>query len=317
MSTLFAILAGVQQALPVESPEHSPKSITVLKDPAARQGLAPLVQVQTQATSVVLATARNPAGAEALALPAMMAVCPISISSPLPEWSVRVRLVAMQGPEGPLPPERITLQPADGSGVQGGASMWIIGHGPVPVRDLELKITVRPEWEDSPGAYKGILEILGVPGPPDEQVDGQRWDPGWKGQEIAVPVSTEIPGMIMVGAAEGEYRLSGGTGLGRFTLEPDIHVRIASNLAQWDVRLDGSPFRSGSNEVPLDRVEWAWVGPDGAPGDWTSLQESNLLLSGRKGRGCFDETLRLSLFVRLSDSAGDYRSQIRLAGSGG
>jgi hypothetical protein len=294
------------------------------RQPSALDPTHPLIFIRPASEEVLLSPCAEVDRKIPPQLPALVGELGLSVESPLPDWSVLVELSELRGVEGALPASRLQLllKDAEGHAQPGqGISLMIAGHGPAPARDLQLHIELRPDWQDVPGVYTAELHLTPIypdalptaapqaPFPPELRLS--------PGADWVIPVRCEIGETILVSAGEGSYSLQGGTGLGRFTLVPDIPVLIASNTERWEVRLEGSPFRSGDAEVPLDRVSWAWLGADAQPGVWTSLEESNLILSGGQGRGIFTRALRLSLFVNLSDRAGDYRSQIRLAGASG
>jgi hypothetical protein len=100
-------------------------------------------------------------------------------------------------------------------------------------------------------------------------------------------------------------------------VEPDIEVMVASNSASWEVRLEGSPFRSDEHEIPLDRILWSRVNARGESHSWTSLAESNVLMASEDSRGVFREVFRLALQVTLRDHAGEYGANLQLVSSSG
>ncbi len=102
-----------------------------------------------------------------------------------------------------------------------------------------------------------------------------------------------------------------------YYVEPDLEVLVATNEEGWEVSIEGTPFMSGDDEIPLERLEWSILGPDGEPGPWTSLDWNNCIMSGYEERGVFSATFRFALDVMLGDNAGEYVSHIQLVGSPG
>ena len=265
------------------------------------------------------------------------------VTSPLPEWAIAVRFESVPGECGVM--EEACMMVA--AGATGGEFVAVCdrpvvvnGSGPAPATGLWLELQARPEWTHAPGVYEGLLHLIPlaegiqliseVP-PPDGRVavpldeDGHPISelPGPDGRvgfptgRVTVPVTMTVGALTVVMTSETEFNIETGMPPGRYYVEPDLEVVLATNEGEWELRLEGTPFVSGDDEIPLERLEWSRLGPDGEPGPWTSLGESNCIMSGYDERGVFPATFRLALEVTLGDRAGDYVCQILVIGSSG
>ena len=124
------------------------------------------------------------------------------------------------------------------------------------------------------------------------------------GVEAVVPVEATIGSMTLVLTSESEFQIHADAGPGLYFVEPDVEVVVASNEGQWELHLDGTPFVSGENEIPIERMIWAMLDPSGEPGPWTVLGYSNLLMFGNGERGVFPAAFRFALAVAVGS---DYR----------
>lgn len=246
-------------------------------------------------------------------LPALEGILTFSVHSPLPEWGVAIELEPLSGPGSDIDIGQVSVSsPETGGEFVPVADRPIIarGTGPQPVEGLWLRLRVRPAWTDVPGPCQGILRLHPVL--PTEQDAG-----GVESGFVAVPVEMTIRGFTAVVTSNVEFRIDGGPGPGRYVLEPDLGIVVASNEAEWKLRVDGTPFVSEESEIPLERAEWSELGADGQPGVWTALGESSVLMSGYGERGVFAASFRLALDVTPADRAGDYLCRLMLVGSPG
>ncbi len=264
--------------------------------------------------------------------PALQGLLAFSVASPLPDWGVRVQFEPIAGPGGPIDISCVMVRSPTTGGefvsIVGGAVI-AEGHGPAPAPDLWLELQVRPGWTDEVGVYEGLLHLMpvGPSGHDDSAIEppgALRIVPGGDGNvgsslgpRVTVPVTMTVGALTVVMTYVSEFNIETGPPPGRFYVEPDLEVVLATNEGQWELRLEGTPFVSGDNEIPLERLEWSRLGPDGEPGAWTSLGENNCIMSGYDERGVFPATFRLALEVTLGDRAGDYVCQILLVGSSG
>ena len=266
------------------------------------------------------------------------------VISPLPEWAIAVRFESVPGECGVM--EEACMMVAGPATVEEFVPVFdrpvvVNGSGPAPATGLWLELQARPEWTHAPGVYEGLLHLIPlaegivlvseVPLPDGRVVvpldeDGQLISelPGPDGRvgfpmgHVTVPVTMTVGALTVVMTSETEFHIET-TEMppGRYYVEPDLEVVLATNEDQWELRLEGTPFVSGDDEIPLERLEWSMLGPDGEPGPWTSLGESNCIMSGYDERGVFPATFRLALDVTLGDRAGDYVSQVLVVASSG
>ena len=265
------------------------------------------------------------------------------VVSPLPEWRIAVRFESVPGDAGVMEEACMMVRGPATDGEFVGVSdrpVIVMGTGPAPATDLWVELQARPEWTHAPGVYEGLLHLIPlaeedllvseVPGPTgrlgirdageDHLVsevpapDGRIAFPTGR---VSVPVTMTVGALTVVMTSESEFHIGTGVPLGRYYVEPDIDVVLATNEDQWELRLEGTPFISGDDEIPLERLEWSRLGADGEPGPWTSLGESNCLMSGYDERGVFPACFRLALEVIITDIAGDYICEIHLVGSPG
>jgi len=210
--------------------------------------------------------------------------------------------------------------------------------GPAPATDLWLELQARPEWTHAPGVYEGFLHLIPlaegiqlvsevplpdgrvtVPLDEDGQVISELPGPdgrvGFPTGRVTVPVTMTVGALTVIMTSESEFHIETGLPSGRYYVEPDLDLLLATNEENWELRLEGTPFVYGDDEIALERVEWALLGPDGEPGPWTLVGEDNSLMSGSGECGVFVASYRLALEVVESDVAGDYSSYISLVGA--
>ncbi|MCK4510626.1 hypothetical protein KAW64_02755, partial [bacterium] len=256
--------------------------------------------------------------------PALQGSLAFGVASPLPNWVVRAQFEPTTGPGGPIDVGCVMVRsPATGEEFVSIAGGPIIaeGHGPAPVPELWLELRVRPEWTDEVGTYEGLLHLtpVGSPGHYESEIEppgALRGVPGGGGgagtslgPRVTVPVTMTVGALTVVMISETEFNIETGLPPGRYYVEPDLGVVLATNEGQWELHLEGTPFVSGDDEIPFERLEWSRLGPDGEPGPWTSLGESNCIMSGYDERGVFPATFRLALDVTMGNRAGDYVCQ--------
>lgn len=244
-------------------------------------------------------------------LPALEGILRFTAHSPLPEWAVAVELEPLAGSGSDLDLSQVSVSSPETGGEfvpVGGRPIVARGTGPQPVEDLWVRLRVRPAWTDVPGPCQGILRLYPVL-PTEQEAEGVDWG------AVAVPVEMTIDGFTAVVTSNVEFRIDGGPGPGRYVLDPDLGVVVASNEAEWKLRVEGTPFVSEESEIPLERAEWSELEPGGEPGIWTALGESRVLMWGCGERGVFSASFRLALDVTAADRAGDYVCRLMLVGS--
>ena len=262
--------------------------------------------------------------------PALQGSLAFGVASPLPNWVVRAQFEPTTGPGGPIDVGCVMVRsPATGEEFVSIAGGPIIaeGHGPAPVPELWLELRVRPEWTDEVGAYEGLLHLTpvgssGIYESEIEQPGALRVVPGGGGDtgtslgpRVTVPVTMTLGALTVVMSSESGFHIETLLPSGRYYVEPDLDLLLATNEENWELRLEGTPFVYGDHEIALERVEWALLGPDGEPGPWTLVGEDNSLMSGSGESGVFIASYRLALEVTKSDWAGDYSSHISLVGA--
>jgi hypothetical protein len=274
-------------------------------------------------------------------VPASQGLLTFAVASPLPEWAVAIEVGGMEGEGGVLDPHAVLVSsPETGGQFVPAVDRPIIarGTGPQPAEGLTVLLQVRPSWEDAPGPREGVLRLVPVRPPgtsepssefaPPARLVAPGTDEGLgttspeeivagSGGGVSIPVEMSVGSFSLVVASQSEFAIQGGPGPGRYVLEPDVEVLLASNEMQWALRLSGTPFVSENGEIPLERVEWTRLGADGEPGDWMAVGESDVLMSGYGERGVFMARFRLELDVTLGDRPGAYASQVLLVGSPG
>lgn len=278
--------------------------------------------------------------------PGIQGVLAFSVASPLPDWEVRAQFEWTTGPEESAEAGRVMVRSAaTGEEFVPITDNPIIasGHGPLPATDLWLELQVQPGWTDAPGPYGGILHLepigtlievvseIAQPGGGDQRrVPGSDESDTQSGTAVGgetpertfagrawVPVQLITQPLTLVLAGASDYTISCPTP-GRYFIEPDIGVLVATNELQWEILLEGTDFVCGPDLViPLERVEWSMLDAAGEPGDWTSLGDSNCLMSGYNQRGVFVTGFRLAMDVLETDTGGIYVSEMQLAGSPG
>jgi len=262
--------------------------------------------------------------------PALQGSLAFSVASPLPNWSVRAEFEPTAGPDGPIAPSCVMIRSPETEGefvsVAGGLTV-VTGHGPAPVLDLWLELQARPEWTDAPGLYHGLLHLTPVAS--QEPHDSEIEHPGALrvvtgsggmlssavGPRVTVPVVMTVAPLTVVLTSETEFNIDTGPGLGRYPVEPDLGVLVATNEEHWDLLLMGTPFVSDNGEIALERVEWSVLDAGGEPGIWTMVGDSNCLMSGEGERGVLSADFRMALEVIVTDVAGEYISELHLVGS--
>ncbi|MCK4546168.1 MAG: hypothetical protein KAW17_01890 [Candidatus Eisenbacteria sp.] len=252
--------------------------------------------------------------------PAICGQVTMIVESALPGWGVAVELGPLAGPVGVFAQDRIWISDlANPGGQLPLADRVIVAESREPASALAVAFTlgVEPTWLDVPGTYRGELVLIPFIGLGGSLGEGVPQTSTMMGQERRVEIEVTVPEITMVSPLSNGFRLQAGTGWGRFDVEPDIEVMIASNSSYWEIRLEGSPFRSEEHEIPLDRVLWAKVNARGEAHSWTSLAESNVLLAGEDSRGVFRGVFRLALQVTLKDHAGEYGANLQLVSSSG
>jgi hypothetical protein len=264
--------------------------------------------------SVVLDSERGLPTADGVpVLPALEGVAVFTVHSPLPEWGVAVEFDPLAGSGSDLSIGQVSVSSQETGGeFVPVADRPIVarGTGPQPAEGLSVRIQVRPAWTDVPGPCHGILYLRPVPPVGAE--------PGSiEGTSVGVPVEMTIGGLTAVVTTDTEFRIGGGPGPGRYVLEPDLGVVVASNEAEWKLRVDGTAFTSGESEIPLERAEWSRLGPDGEPSAWTALGDESVLMAGYGERGVFHATFRMGLDITAADRAGSYVCRLMLVGSPG
>ena len=265
------------------------------------------------------------------------------VISPLPEWAIAVRFEGVPGECGVM--EETYMMVAGPATVEEFVPVCdrpvvVNGAGPAPATGLWLELQARPEWTHAPGVYEGFLHLIPLADkpqlisevplpdgkvvvPPDKdghvisELPGPDGRVGFPAGRVTVPVTMTVEPLMVVMTSETEFNIETDVLPGRYYVEPDLEVVLATNEEQWEVHLEGTPFVSGDNEIPLERLEWSRLGPDGEPGPWTSLGESNCIMSGYDERGVFPATFRYALEVTYEDWAGNYVSEIQLVGSPG
>lgn len=262
--------------------------------------------------------------------PALQGSLGFSVASPLPQWSVKAEFEPTAGPGGPIDVNRIMVRsPAtDGEFVNiAGGLIVARGHGPAPAPDLWLEVRARPEWTDNAGLYHGLLHLTPVVTPEDH--DSEIEYPGALrvvtgaggtlasafGPRVTVPVVMTVAPLTIVMTSETEFNIETSPGPGRYYVEPDLDVLVATNEEQWELLLMGTPFVSDEDEIPLERVEWSVLDAGGEPGTWTMVGDSNCLMSGYDERGVLSASFRLALEVIITDIAGEYICELHLVGS--
>jgi hypothetical protein len=263
------------------------------------------------------------------------------VVSPLPEWAIAVRFECVPGECGVMD-EGCMMVAAGGTGGEFvpvcDRPVVVNGSGPAPATGLWLELQARPEWTHAAGVYEGLLHLiplaeeiqfvsevpgptgrLGIPldenGEPITGVPGPDGRVGFPAGRVTVPVTMTVGVLTVVMTSESEFHMETGLPAGRYYVEPDLDLLLATNEENWEVRLEGTPFVYGDDEIALERVEWALLGPDGEPGPWTLLGEDNSLMSGNGECGVFVASYRLAIEITESDAAGDYSSHISLVGA--
>ena len=262
--------------------------------------------------------------------PALQGSLAFSVASPLPAWSVRLELEPTAGPGGPIDLGSLMVRsPATGGEFVSVGDGLIIarGQGPAPAEDLWLEVQARPGWTDEAGLYQGLLHLTPVVLPEDhdseiEHPGGLRVVTGTNGMlagafgpRVTIPVVMTVAPLTMVMTSETEFNIATGPGPGRYMVEPDLDVVVATNEEEWDLLLMGTPFVCEEDEISLERVEWAVLDAGGEPGPWTLVGDSNCLMSGYDERGVLSARYRLALDVIVTDVAGEYICELHLVGS--
>jgi len=262
--------------------------------------------------------------------PALQGSLAFSVASPLPAWSVRVEIEPTAGPDGPIDINCLMVRsPATGGEFVCVGDGLIIaqGHGPAPAEDLWLEVQARPGWTDEAGLYQGLLHLTPEVSP--EHHDSEIEHPGalrvvtgngamlasTLGPRVTVPVVMTVAPLTVVMTSETEFNIETGPGPGRYLVEPDLDVVVATNEEQWELLLQGTPFVSDEDEISLERVEWAVLDAGGEPGEWTVVGDSNCLMSGYDERGVLSASFRMALEVIVTDVAGEYICELHLVGS--
>jgi len=262
--------------------------------------------------------------------PALQGSLSFSVASPLQSWSVRVEIEPTAGPDGPIDVACLLVRsPATGGEFVCVGDGLIIaqGQGPAPAEDLWLEVQARPEWTDEAGLYQGLLHLTPVVTPEEhsseiEHPGALRVVAGTSGMlastfgpRVTVPVVMTVAPLTMVMTSETEFNIETSSGAGRYFVEPDLDVVVATNEEQWDLLLMGTPFLSEDHEIALERVEWSLLDAAGEPGPWTLVGDSNCLMSGYDERGVLSARYRLALDVIVTDVAGEYICELHLVGS--
>ncbi|RPJ40263.1 MAG: hypothetical protein EHM19_13960 [Candidatus Latescibacterota bacterium] len=240
-----------------------------------------------------------------------------SVESPLPDWGVAADLDGFSGPDGPISPGRVFVKPAF-PGAEPvpfvGGVVIATGHGPAPAIGLEMRVGLQPEWVESPGPHEGSFRLVPfVPGG-----GGMEGDLGtYLGPEKIVTASGQILELTWIASSAEGFHVRADAGSGRFVVEPDLEIVVATNALSWLVRVEGDGFVSDDGEIPLARLAWARLDAQGLPGPWIPLGENGLLLEGTEGRGVHPAAFRFAVDITMGDRAGDYSASLRLVGSGG
>ncbi len=262
--------------------------------------------------------------------PALLGSLAFSVASPLPNWAVRVEYEPTAGPGGPIDGGCLMVRSADTGGEfvsMAGGVIVARGQGPAPAENLWLEVQARPEWTDEAGLYQGLLHLTPVVLPEDHYSEIEH--PGALrvvtgsaaslssafGPRLTVPVIMDVGSLTMVMTSETEFDIETGPGSGRYYVEPDLEVVVATNEEQWVLLLEGTPFVSDEDQIALERVEWAVLDAGGEPGPWTLVGDSNCLMSGYDERGVLSARFRMALEVTVTDVAGEYISELHLVGS--
>jgi hypothetical protein len=243
----------------------------------------------------------------------------IAVESSVPHWAVAAELDPFQGPEEPLPLDRVRIAfiggPAGSLPFVPG-TVVAAGSGPAPIPDATFRLEIQPQWMDAPGSYTSQLRLtpLATSDPVALGTPAEGVAPA--GPPQSVTVEFEVPAVMSVSSEGGGFSLRAEMSEGTFYVTPDLTVVVSTNRRDWQVHLEGSSFTDGKREIPLARLRWSPVGPRGVVADWTRLTDSDVLLAGQGRRGQFRQQFRLALDVTKSDPAGSFGADLRLVGTG-
>jgi hypothetical protein len=300
----FALVAAWSASAFAQAPPPGPPAVLILIIP----GSAAIAMVEEDV----------PEGEGMTRPPGCAGSLTFAVESPLPDWGVAAELDGFGGPEGGLDPARVFVKPSDEAAPFVpflDRVIVVTGHGPAPAIDLRITLALRPEWEGAPGSYAGSIRLIPfVPGP-DGSDDSDLFP--FLGPECAVGASGSIPELTWVDVSGGLFHVRADVGEGRFFVEPDLELVVATNASYWEVRLEGQGFVSGEVTIPLSRLLWTRLDPAGEPGPWNPLGENGLLLTGAEGRGVHPAAFRFAVEITMGDQAGDYSADLHLVGSGG
>jgi len=260
-----------------------------------------------------------------LAPPIQSAMFEALIVAPMPDWGIAIAIDGACGPDGTPPSLPYSIvrpgvidQPLELTSPRVLALGWEEGSEPGTEWVVPVRVLIEPTWQDRPGLYSGALRAIPFyaedpglhPGMPLTT-----WTP--LGAEFVCELHCEVRELTLIQTSPGPFSVQTSSGTGRFEIHPDLEIQVASNAAQWSVRLEGSSFASAIHELPANLLHWGRVLPGGGVEEWVALSESSLLLSGSDDRGVFAETFRLALETTMAHPAGDYSAEFHVVGSGG
>lgn len=248
----------------------------------------------------------------------------VDVQSAIPTLGVAVEAGRLHGPQGDIPPDRIWVS-SEGTGNQFRSLTTPVpvfeGIHRGPVRQTELELEVRPQWDDPPGEYDGELLLKPMspgmdstisPAPYKDRSRAARpyFAPAPDQYSGVVCFSLEIEEMIDIGTSGGGLHFPGVEGPGTYYAEPLLRVVFCTNAYHWWVECSATNLVSERGEIPAERILWEQLDDEGNVEASGNLGLNVIILEGYGSVQPSEITLRFSMEITTADVAGDYEGSL-------
>ena len=245
----------------------------------------------------------------------------VEVATVLPEWGVSIEADSFRGPVTQLPSDRIWVKTREtyNNFVSLDSQVpVIIGSEVAPVLESDVDVTVRPDWLDAAGQYKGQL-VLSPNIPGYASMDARALNPDLiLGQKQTINISFSIPEIIELSVPETEISFNVVGGPGIYQANKPVKFQVTTNASRWMIVCEASSLQDVENnksEVSLDQIQWKLKSEEPLPMETTgTLSPGVTFLEGNGPVKDLQVSIYFSITILPSNLAGTYTANIGLMG---
>ena len=242
----------------------------------------------------------------------------LRVQSAMPTWGATLAVSSIDGPEGPVPADRLWVR-STSTGNEfvpaKGLVPVVTGDYRQPVKDEPVEVLFRPAWNDPAGIYRFKL-FLNPFDPGSARAGGGNLVGPRGGREPGSEISGEYKNhqVVLISIEDTEIHFEILPGPGVYESDDDIALKIWTNAEAWRVDCEATALKSGQNEIPLDRLRWERIDEYGRTVQAGNMATNPTILSGYGRVEALETKLRFKVDILPADIAGSYQGTLSLVG---